>query len=207
MGCLPTQCTIGGSCVDDGTVNPAQTCEHCVVASSATAWSPRSNTVSCDDGDLCNGADVCDGAGACDHQATCGPGVTVTGLQIDVDAIKTVVGVPLDLVVYATRSDGSRLDVTAMASWSSSSPAVGVTGGFIDATQAGNATITASAGGFMDTASVGVVAAQGTAVAQPPLLSSLPRAQEAVVHEPVFCAFPRAQEAVDRTPVSLIILQ
>ncbi|HRY95894.1 MAG TPA: M64 family metallopeptidase [Myxococcota bacterium] len=56
-------CLIGGECIPDGTLNPANPCEICQAASQPGAWSPLSG-VACGDGLYCNGAEACQ-AGAC----------------------------------------------------------------------------------------------------------------------------------------------
>jgi hypothetical protein len=57
-------CDIGGSCVSDGTVNPANPCEVCDVSASTTAWSPAPDGRPCPDSTVCDGREVCS-AGSC----------------------------------------------------------------------------------------------------------------------------------------------
>ena len=57
-GCAPTECRIDGACHANGTPNPANGCEACVIAASQTAWSAADGG-SCDDGDACTVDDAC----------------------------------------------------------------------------------------------------------------------------------------------------
>jgi hypothetical protein len=52
-------CVIDGVCYAAGTVNPANACQECAPATSATAWSPKVNGSACDDGNACTQNDAC----------------------------------------------------------------------------------------------------------------------------------------------------
>jgi hypothetical protein len=57
-GCGAGRCDIDGVCYPNGTVNPSNPCQACVVATSATAWSPVADGTTCGAGLNCQ-------AGAC----------------------------------------------------------------------------------------------------------------------------------------------
>lgn len=79
LSCDTDQCTIGTACVDDGTVNPANSCEVCEVATDDAGWTPRSRGTRCDDGLFCTVSDQCDGAGSCGGEARdCDDGLSCT---------------------------------------------------------------------------------------------------------------------------------
>lgn len=60
--CPEDQCVIDSKCVENGSSNPDNPCEACLVVVSRTDWSPD-DTGSCDDGDACTSDDACfDGA-------------------------------------------------------------------------------------------------------------------------------------------------
>lgn len=61
--CSCPGCVIGTDCYPDGAANPANPCEACDLATSATAWT-NNDGASCDDGTFCNGPDTCSG-GTC----------------------------------------------------------------------------------------------------------------------------------------------
>lgn len=56
--CPPDQCEIDGKCVENGSVNPDNPCELCLVPAFQMGWS-YDNTATCDDGDLCTIEDTC----------------------------------------------------------------------------------------------------------------------------------------------------
>jgi len=53
-----TWCLIGGDCVEDGEINPANPCEACVTPINSNAWTP-SDGGACNDGLDCTGGDLC----------------------------------------------------------------------------------------------------------------------------------------------------
>lgn len=57
-GCTADQCEIDGECVDNGTANPDNPCEVCLVIQDDAAWS-FDDAASCDDGDACTADDAC----------------------------------------------------------------------------------------------------------------------------------------------------
>ncbi len=69
-GCSPTctaalnGCLIGGVCIAEGTVNPANACTVCARAVSRTSYSPVAAGTSCNDGNACTQVDTCQ-AGVC----------------------------------------------------------------------------------------------------------------------------------------------
>jgi len=58
-------CNIGGVCVSNGSVNPANSCERCNTARSTTSYSPEPSGAACDDRQFCTLSDSCDGFGVC----------------------------------------------------------------------------------------------------------------------------------------------
>jgi hypothetical protein len=67
-GCVHTVsaglCAIGGVCYGNGQTNPADACQRCDPAASATSWAGAQNGSPCDDGDPCTWPDACS-AGVC----------------------------------------------------------------------------------------------------------------------------------------------
>ena len=63
-----SDCTIGGSCFAEGERNPANECEACIPALSATAWSqlPAGTFCGSDNVDACDNADACNDLGVCE---------------------------------------------------------------------------------------------------------------------------------------------
>ena len=57
-GCTSDQCDIGGDCFDNGTANPDNPCEVCLVIQADDAWS-FDDAAACDDGDACTADDAC----------------------------------------------------------------------------------------------------------------------------------------------------
>jgi hypothetical protein len=58
VGCPPDACTIAGAEYQDGTENPANSCEYCDLSVSATTWTAKSSNTRCGpNGDqyCCNG--------------------------------------------------------------------------------------------------------------------------------------------------------
>ncbi len=76
-----TGCVIDGLCYGTDQANPANGCEKCAPAESATAWSPNDGA-SCDDGLFCTAGDAC-AAGACVGGAapSCDDGVACNGAE------------------------------------------------------------------------------------------------------------------------------
>lgn len=74
-------CVIGGVCMADGTVNPLNPCEICVVFYDATGWSANDGS-SCDDGLFCTVSDVCTGS-VCTGGAPldCSDGIACNGVE------------------------------------------------------------------------------------------------------------------------------
>ena len=63
-------CLIGGQCITTGSVNPQNVCQHCVAATSQTAWTYDGDATACDaDGSGCTKNDACSG-GTCKAGAT-----------------------------------------------------------------------------------------------------------------------------------------
>lgn len=58
-------CIIDGACHAANTAHPTNACLHCEPSVDTVAWSPLSNTTTCDDGLFCTENDTCDGAGTC----------------------------------------------------------------------------------------------------------------------------------------------
>jgi MYXO-CTERM domain-containing protein len=58
-------CVIGGACVAEGALDPANECAACISAVSTTGYSPRAMGAACTDGAFCTVMDACDGAGIC----------------------------------------------------------------------------------------------------------------------------------------------
>ena len=58
-------CLIGGACIADGSLNPANACTHCAAAISTTTYVPTSAGSACDDGMFCTVGDACNGGGTC----------------------------------------------------------------------------------------------------------------------------------------------
>ena len=61
--CSASQCSIGGKCYDNGTPNPDNACEACIVIVQTTSWTPN-DSGTCDDGNACTNDDRCV-AGSC----------------------------------------------------------------------------------------------------------------------------------------------
>jgi hypothetical protein len=59
-------CLIAGACFTDGSSNPNDSCQACLVAQSTTAWSPRADGFACGSDSLACTKDVCAG-GKCSH--------------------------------------------------------------------------------------------------------------------------------------------
>ncbi|MGE0872297.1 MAG: glycine-rich protein [Kofleriaceae bacterium] len=73
-------CTIDGVCYPSGVTNPANDCQVCDAAASATAWSNADGTT-CDDGSFCTTNDTCS-AGVCAGVARdCSDGVACNGAE------------------------------------------------------------------------------------------------------------------------------
>src|SRR5262249_19751552 len=65
--CSSNKCLIGGTCYNNGTINPANDCQSCNSNVSTTDWTNLSSATSCaSDGISCT-SDACDGAGTCTH--------------------------------------------------------------------------------------------------------------------------------------------
>ena len=76
-----TGCVIGGVCHAAGARNPANECQVCDTASSATDWTANTGA-RCDDGLYCTVADVCSASAVCGGAARgCGDGVTCNGAE------------------------------------------------------------------------------------------------------------------------------
>lgn len=67
-GTVCTGCMIGGICRADGSVNPANQCQICDVATTDTGWTNRPDGFACDDGLFCSVSDQCT-AGTCGGSA------------------------------------------------------------------------------------------------------------------------------------------
>jgi hypothetical protein len=71
-------CLISGVCTEFGVMNPENDCQGCNPLASQVAWSPASEGIECDDGDLCTTGDICRG-GICEPQAAlCDDGLACT---------------------------------------------------------------------------------------------------------------------------------
>ena len=75
---VTTGCAISSHCYAAGDADPNNPCLQCTPATSTTAWSPKADTVTCDDGIACTTADKCDGAGHCVGASTCTDGLACT---------------------------------------------------------------------------------------------------------------------------------
>ncbi len=73
--CL-TGCTIGNQVYAPGATNPVNQCESCQLSVSSTAWTPKSEGTSCDDGNLCTVNDVC-------QSGVCTPGTAIVCSALD----------------------------------------------------------------------------------------------------------------------------
>lgn len=74
-------CVIGGVCYAPGTANPANRCQTCAPATSATAWTPATGAT-CDDGLFCTVSDACTAAATCAGTArSCSDGVACNGVE------------------------------------------------------------------------------------------------------------------------------
>jgi hypothetical protein len=62
--CSANSCFIDGACRADGATNPNNACQQCTPATSTTAWSPKENGTTCNDGNACTQTDTCQ-AGKC----------------------------------------------------------------------------------------------------------------------------------------------
>jgi hypothetical protein len=60
-------CRIAEACRQSESINPANSCEACVPASSKTAWTRRPDETTCNDNNACTNQDACD-AGVCKGQ-------------------------------------------------------------------------------------------------------------------------------------------
>jgi MYXO-CTERM domain-containing protein len=69
---LTAQCTLDGVVYEAGATNPANPCQSCDPASSASAWTNRVADFPCTSDGLACTDDVCDAAGACLHQLRTG---------------------------------------------------------------------------------------------------------------------------------------
>ena len=75
---LPEDCVINGACYVAGATNPSNQCQQCTPSSSQTAWRPKTNGTSCNDGNACTRSDICT-AGFCGGTAyTCDDGLGCT---------------------------------------------------------------------------------------------------------------------------------
>lgn len=73
---LPGFCVIGGTCVAEGTPNPANPCQVCRSAVSSSSYT-NNNGATCDDGLFCNGGGTCN-AGTCVETSPPCPDVSAT---------------------------------------------------------------------------------------------------------------------------------
>ena len=64
VGVKPGFCAIAGTCVPDGTSNPAEPCLRCHSLASQTTWSPHIGAP-CDDNEVCTQDDTCTEKGSC----------------------------------------------------------------------------------------------------------------------------------------------
>ena len=103
-GCPGDHCLIAGTCLANGTTNPANPCQRCVALASTATWS-ADDAATCDDGKACSLGDHCD-AGACVGKAKdCGDG---NGCTADSCGEK---GACVYLPVQATCADGDACTV------------------------------------------------------------------------------------------------
>ncbi|MBW2704316.1 MAG: hypothetical protein JRF33_26150 [Deltaproteobacteria bacterium] len=87
-------CGIDGQCVPDGFANPANPCQLCDVAASASAWTDADGTT-CDDGLFCTVEDVCSGGSCSGSPMDCTDGIVCNGAETcDEDADACVAGTP-----------------------------------------------------------------------------------------------------------------
>jgi hypothetical protein len=63
--CPPNTCRIDGECVEANAPRPRSLCEYCDPAKNQSAWTPRPEGTSCDDGVYCNGTGRCGPGGVC----------------------------------------------------------------------------------------------------------------------------------------------
>ena len=54
-----TFCMVEGACFQDGSLNPASTCQYCDVAFAQDQWRNKTNGLTCDDGNACTASDTC----------------------------------------------------------------------------------------------------------------------------------------------------
>ncbi|MBI5502262.1 MAG: hypothetical protein HY907_18610 [Deltaproteobacteria bacterium] len=79
-------CFIGGACYASGATNPANQCQWCDPATSATAWTNKPGGTACNDGQYCTLTDTCN-AGACNGAgARCPVGGCTAGCNEVTDA-------------------------------------------------------------------------------------------------------------------------
>lgn len=76
-------CFIDGAFRAAGAAHPTNPCLVCTPASSATAWSPRTNGTSCNDGNPCTSGDVCTSGSCYGVSYECLPGVCQASSSCD----------------------------------------------------------------------------------------------------------------------------